>query len=79
MGECRKIRGGRAGGPFKPGVGLSGAVRSGSPTIRWMCTHHDISIDAEAEAAAHGLNRALKDSSSRVGCKEGLAVITTEG
>jgi len=26
------------GGPLKPGVGLSGAVRSGSLTSRWMCS-----------------------------------------
>jgi hypothetical protein len=40
--------------------------------------HHDVSIDAEAEAAAHALEPALKDSSARVGRKEGTAVITTE-
>ena len=44
-----------------------------------MLRHHDISIDAEAEAAAHALERALKDSSVRVGRKERMAVITTEG
>jgi BarA-like signal transduction histidine kinase len=41
--------------------------------------HHDISIHAKAEAAAHALERALKDSSARVGYKERTAVITTEG
>jgi len=41
--------------------------------------HHHISIDAEAEAAAHALERGLKDSSARVGRKQRMAVITTEG
>jgi len=41
--------------------------------------HHHISIDAEAEAAAHALERDLKDSSARVERKQRMAVITTEG
>lgn len=44
-----------------------------------MLRHYDISIDAEAEAAAHALERALKDSSARVGHKQRMAMITTEG
>jgi hypothetical protein len=36
-------------------------------------------IHAEAEAAAHALERALKDSSACVGRQERMAVATTEG
>jgi hypothetical protein len=40
--------------------------------------HHDVSVDAKAEAAAHTLQRALKDSPAFVRRKQWMAVIATE-
>jgi hypothetical protein len=41
--------------------------------------HHDVSVDAKAEAAAHALKGVLKDSSAHVGSEQETGVITTEG
>jgi hypothetical protein len=41
--------------------------------------HHDISLDAKAEAAAHTLKGVLKESSARVGHEKGTALITRKG
>ena len=40
--------------------------------------HHDVSVDAKAEAAAHTLKRVLKDSSALVRREQWTPVITTK-
>ena len=43
-----------------------------------MLGHHDVFVDAKAEAAAHALKGVFKDWSARVVREQGTAVITTE-
>ncbi len=43
-----------------------------------MLRHHDVSIDAKAETAAHALKCVLKDSSARIGREQRTAVIARE-
>src|SRR5207245_1882880 len=40
--------------------------------------HHDVSVDAKAEAAAHALKGVLKHLSAHVVREQGTAVITTK-
>jgi hypothetical protein len=40
--------------------------------------HHDVSVDAKAEFAAHALQRILEDSTALVCREQGTTVITTK-
>jgi hypothetical protein len=53
--------------------------RSGSLTRANGIGHDDVSVDAEAEVAAHALQGVFKDSSARVDRERGIAVTTAEG